>query len=173
MGNDRPLSIVMETWKSPELQLVVLSIRKHPQLGERTQKLLNIIRTEPPAALFQPPPDFTVVDDPVGNGPTSADGVFRIGGDVSAPAVISKIEPQYSQEALHAKLSGAVLLSIVVGEDGLPRDIRVVRPLGFGLDEKAIEAVMAWRFQPGMKDGHPVPVRAQVQVNFRLLDKKP
>ena len=64
-----------------------------------------------------------------------------------------------------------MLLSIVVDVDGLPKDIKVVRPLGSGLDEKAIEAVEQWRFKPGMKDGKAVATRAQVEVNFRLLDK--
>jgi len=68
-----------------------------------------------------------------------------------------------------AKYSGTVLLSIVVDERGIPRDIRVVRPLGLGLDEKAIEAVRHWRFRPGMKNGRPVNVRATVEVSFRLL----
>jgi len=79
------------------------------------------------------------------------------------------VEPEYSDEARKAKYSGTVLLSIVVDERGIPRDIRVVRPLGLGLDEKAIEAVRHWRFRPGMKNGRPVNVRATVEVSFRLL----
>ena len=58
---------------------------------------------------------------------------------------------------------------IIVDEHGLPRDIRGIKALGLGLDEKAIEAVQKWRFRPGMKDGHPVKTEAQVEVNFRLL----
>jgi len=88
---------------------------------------------------------------------------------VSAPVLVAKTEPEYSEEARKAKYSGEVLLSIVVDEHGIPRDIHVVRPLGLGLDEKAIEAVMKWRFRPGMKGGRPVATQAQVQVNFRLL----
>ena len=108
-----------------------------------------------------------------GFGPGSGGGVgggaYRVGGGVSAPALISKIEPEYSEEARKAKFQGAVILSIVVDERGVARDIRVVRTLGLGLDEKAIEAVQKWRFRPGVKDGRPVPVTAQVEVNFRLL----
>ncbi len=95
--------------------------------------------------------------------------VLRIGDGVSAPVLIHKVEPRYSKEARKAKYSGTVLLSIVVSSKGLPRDIKVVRPLGMGLDEKAIEAVSKWRFRPGMKDGRPVSVYAQVEVTFRLL----
>ncbi len=104
-----------------------------------------------------------------GSGGGMGGGVYRIGGDVSAPILINKVEPEYSEEARKAKYSGTVLLSIVVDANGLPRDIHVIRPLGLGLDEKAIEAVMKWRFRPGLKGGHPVATQAQVEVNFRLL----
>lgn len=63
-----------------------------------------------------------------------------------------------------------MLLSVVVGVDGVPGSIKVVKPLGLGLDEKAIEAVSQWRFRPGMKEGAPVPVQAQIEVTFHLLD---
>ncbi len=104
-----------------------------------------------------------------GSGGGMGNGVYRIGGDVSAPILVNKVEPEYSEEARKAKYSGTVLLSIVVDANGLPRDIHVIRPLGLGLDEKAIEAVMKWRFRPGMKGGRPVATQAQVEVNFRLL----
>ena len=105
--------------------------------------------------------------------PDSVGGaVYRAGGDVTAPLLVSKVEPAYSDEARKAKYSGTVLLSIVVDGRGVPRDIRVVRPLGLGLDEKAIEAVSKWRFNPGLKDGNPVPVRATIEVSFRLLDNQ-
>jgi TonB family protein len=104
-----------------------------------------------------------------GSGGGMGGGAYHIGGEVSAPTLISKSEPEYSEEARKAKYSGTVLLSIVVDVNGLPRDIKVVRPLGLGLDEKAIEAVMKWRFRPGMKGGRAVPVQAQVEVSFRLL----
>ncbi len=86
------------------------------------------------------------------------------------PQLISKVEPSYSAEALADKLSGSVLVSLIVGVDGVPSDIQIVKGLGEGLDEKAIEAVSQWRFKPGMKDGVPVAVKAQVNVNFRLLN---
>jgi protein TonB len=109
----------------------------------------------------------------VGYGPGSGagvgGGVYRIGGGVSAPQLLFKVEPEYSEEARKAKFQGTVVLYVVVDEKGYPRDLRVVRPLGLGLDQKAIEAVQKWRFKPGLKDGHPVPVAAQIEVNFRLL----
>jgi protein TonB len=111
--------------------------------------------------------------DGTGYGPGYGGGVnggaYQIGGEVSAPILISKIEPEYSEEARKAKYSGTVLLTVVVDQNGMPRDIRVVRSLGLGLDEKAIEAVQHWRFRPGLRHGKPVPVQAAVDVSFRLL----
>ena len=98
----------------------------------------------------------------------SSDSVFRIGGDVSAPRLTYKVEPEYSEEALKAKHEGTVVLAIQVGEDGRAHNIRVIRSLGLGLDEKAIQAVQEWKFVPGKKDGIPVKVPANVEVNFRL-----
>ncbi len=96
-------------------------------------------------------------------------GAYTIGGDVAASILISKTEPEYSEEARKAKYSGSVLLTIVVDQNGVPLDIKVVRPLGLGLDEKAMEAVRHWKVRPGMKGGRPVAVQAQVEVTFRLL----
>lgn len=104
-----------------------------------------------------------------GHGGNFGGGAYRIGGGVSAPVPIYKPEPEYSEEARKAKFQGTVVLFIVVDEKGNPRDLKVIRPLGLGLDQKAIEAVTKWKFRPGMKDGHPVPVQATIEVNFRLL----
>jgi TonB family protein len=108
-------------------------------------------------------------------GPGDGDGgfgpaVWRVGsGGVSAPALLFKVEPEYSEEARKAKYQGTVLLSIVVDASGKAQNIRVARSLGLGLDEKAIEAVRKWKFKPGYKDGRPVAVVATIEVNFRLL----
>ena len=104
-----------------------------------------------------------------GSGGGFGGGAFKVGGGVSAPAVIFKVDPEYSEEARKAKYSGEVMLSVVVDSEGHARNVKVVKSLGMGLDEKAIEAVEKWRFKPGMKDGHPVNVLATIQVNFRLL----
>ena len=105
----------------------------------------------------------------VGTGGNMGGGAYRIGGGVSAPSILFKVEPEYSEEARKAKFQGTVLLFVVVDEHGNPRDIQVIRPLGLGLDQKAVEAVEKWKFTPGKKDGKPVPVQAQIEVNFRLL----
>jgi protein TonB len=108
-----------------------------------------------------------------GYGPGERGGwgssVYQPGGGVSAPRVLLKVDPEYSEDARKAKYQGTVLLSVIVDEHGIVRDIRVLRPLGLGLDQKAIEAVTQWKFRPGMKDGRPVAVQATIEVNFRLL----
>jgi TonB family protein len=93
---------------------------------------------------------------------------YKLSDGASAPVLIYHPEPEYSEEARHAKLEGTVMLSLVVDENGKAQDIRVTKPLGHGLDEKAVEAVKKWRFKPGMKDGKPVPVIASLEANFRL-----
>jgi TonB family protein len=94
-------------------------------------------------------------------------GIFRVGGSVSAPTVIFKIDPEYSEEALRERYSGAVMLTVVVDTEGRALDIHIVKSLGRGLDEKAIEAVEKWKFKPGMRGGQAVNVRATIEVNFR------
>jgi TonB family protein len=104
-----------------------------------------------------------------GEGGGIGGGLYRVGGGVSAPVPLFKVEPEYSEEARKAKFQGTVVLSIVVDEAGSPKNLKVVRALGLGLDEKAIEAVQKWRFKPAYKDGKAVAVMATVEVNFRLL----
>ncbi|MGO9254987.1 MAG: energy transducer TonB [Bryobacteraceae bacterium] len=96
-------------------------------------------------------------------------GSYAGPGPGSSPLLlISKREPEYSPEALKAKLQGSVLIRLVVDENGVPRDMKVLRGLGMGLDEKAIEAVSGWRFKPGTRAGHRIPTFAQVEVSFRI-----
>jgi TonB family protein len=103
-----------------------------------------------------------------GRGGGYGGGVFRVGGGVSAPRALDTPDPEYSEEARKAKYQGTCVLWLIVGPDGKPRDVKVARALGMGLDEKAIEAVRNWKFEPAMKDGKPVAVQINVEVNFRL-----
>ena len=103
-----------------------------------------------------------------GRGGGVGGGVFRVGGGVSAPKALYAPDPEYSEEARKAKYQGTCVLWLIVGPDGHPRDIRIARSLGLGLDEKAIEAVKQWKFEPAMKDGKPVAVQINVEVDFRL-----
>ncbi|MGA2336129.1 MAG: energy transducer TonB [Terriglobales bacterium] len=103
-----------------------------------------------------------------GHGGGTGGGAFHVGGGVSAPKAIYAPDPEYSEEARKVKHMGTVVLWLIVGPDGKPRDIRVARTLGLGLDEKAMEAVKNWRFEPAYKDGKPVAVQINVEVNFHL-----
>ncbi len=99
---------------------------------------------------------------------SAAPGVVRTGGDVTPPSLLQKKEPEYSEEARSAKLTGRVRLYAEIGPDGTARNIRAVERLGLGLDEQAIDAIRQWRFKPGAKNGQPVTVAATIEVNFRL-----
>jgi TonB family protein len=99
----------------------------------------------------------------------SSPGTYRVGGGVTAPVLTFKREPEYSEVARAAKYQGTVTLYVEVGPDGQAHNVRVLRGLGMGLDEKAIDAVSQWQFKPGLKNGVPVTVAASIEVNFRLL----
>ena len=104
-----------------------------------------------------------------GTGGNTGGGVYRVGGGVSAPVAIFTPEAEFSDEARRAKYQGVCLISLIVDAQGNPQNPRVVRPLGMGLDEKALEAVRKYKFKPAMKDGKtPVPVMMSIEVNFRL-----
>jgi protein TonB len=90
-------------------------------------------------------------------------------GGVTVPKVIYSVEPEFTDAARQAKHQGSVLIGIIVDAEGRVRDPKVINALGMGLDEKALAAVQQWKFKPGLKDGHAVPVYAQVLVTFRLL----
>ena len=80
-----------------------------------------------------------------------------------------KVDPDYSAKARQAKIEGVVVLSIDIDVTGHPVNPRVVHSLGYGLDEKAIEAVRKWKFEPARQDGKPIQLTVTVEVNFRLL----
>jgi periplasmic protein TonB len=104
-----------------------------------------------------------------GEGGGVGGGVYKVGGGVTAPSLLYKVEPEYSEEARKAKYQGVVVLYVEVDPTGKAVNPRVVRSLGLGLDEKAIDAVRKWKFRPGYKDGKAVTVAATIEVNFRLL----
>jgi TonB family protein len=114
-----------------------------------------LLECRPPAATT---PDASSPERPV-----------RVGTDITPPALLFKMEPEYSEEARQAKSQGNLTLSLIIEPDGKPSDIRIVQGLGLGLDEQAIAAVMQWRFKPGTRNGKPVRVATQIVVSFRLL----
>ena len=104
----------------------------------------------------------------MGEGGGFGGGVYRVGGGVSAPDLIYGPDPEFSEEARKAKYQGTVVVKCVVGPDGRVRDARVQRALGMGLDEKALEAIHKYRFNPAKKDGQPVAVMVSIEINFHL-----
>ncbi|MEO8725887.1 MAG: energy transducer TonB [Acidobacteriaceae bacterium] len=103
-----------------------------------------------------------------GRGGNTGGGVFRVGNGVSAPEVIRQVDPEFSEEARKAKYQGVVVLQAVVDQSGHTTNIKVIRGLGLGLDEKAVEALRKWLFKPAQKDGHPVAVMSNFEINFHL-----
>ena len=103
-----------------------------------------------------------------GSGGGTGGGVYHVGGGVSPPTVISSVDPEYSDEARRAKYTGIVVVSLIVDTQGNPQHVSVVRRLGMGLDEKAVEAVRQYKFKPAMYQGHAVPVEVNIEVNFQI-----
>lgn len=105
-----------------------------------------------------------------GSGGGTGGGVYDVGNGVTEPKLIREVKPQYTADAMRAKVQGEVELEAVVNPDGSVDRIRVTRSLDrtFGLDEQAIKAVRQWRFVPGMLKGQPVPVRVSVVLDFTL-----
>jgi TonB family protein len=159
-----------------------LILRDHTEAMDATSDLHSIDTTT--VTSFERDPEFrpevfefsiptgTMEDQGPQQGsdePVPIDGVYPMGIRVSYPRLVSKVEPSYTEEARESRLSGLVLVSLEVGRDGKPQNMKVVRGLGHGLDEKAIESVRQWYFDPGMADGVPVAVGPlTVAVNFRL-----
>jgi TonB family protein len=122
---------------------------------------VSLIALQPSGKDVQSRP--TTPANPGGNG------VFRVGNNVTPPVLVSKTEPEYSEEARRAKYQGTAMLYVQIDPSGGATHIRVIKSLGLGLDRKAVEAVAKWKFQPGYKEGKPVTVEATIEVNFRLL----
>jgi TonB family protein len=104
-----------------------------------------------------------------GSGGGSGGGPYRPGvNGVSRPELVYSTDPEFSDEARKARYQGSVLVGIILGADGIPKNLHIVRALGMGLDEKALESVKLWRFKPAMKDGKAVPVEMTVEVDFHI-----
>lgn len=104
-----------------------------------------------------------------GQGAGTGGGVYSVGGNVSQPIPIYKPDPPYSEEARKAKYQGTCMVLVVINAQGNVTSAQVVKPLGMGLDQNAVKAVKTWKFKPAMRNGVPVPVRALIQVTFRLF----
>lgn len=177
VGNDQPISIVKEYWYSPQLGINLSVKRVDPRHGTEIFNVTDISQAEPDPKLFIVPGGFRVVDERSksrGRAQGSVEkyeippGVYRVGNGVTPPKPIYHPNPEYSEEARKAKYQGTVVLWIIVDPQGQPQDIRVVRSVGKGLDEKAVEAVRKWRFEPAKLKGQPVAVQINTEVTFKL-----
>ena len=124
------------------------------------------------AAAFPRPatsPECKSVNEPV-QAPKFVDGAYMAGsGGIGVPSCVGCRQPSYSDQARSAKISGTVVLHLIVTAKGRAANIEVQRALGYGLDEKAVKAVQKWRFKPAIgPEGKPVPVWTDLEVNFRI-----
>lgn len=185
LGNDRPLSIVTEYWYSPELRLNLLTTRNDPRHGQQTVHVTELVMAEPDSALFDIPSDYKLVTEPgplqqaQGSGApdqnspvlsSTNSGIPRAGvNGVSVPKCVYCPNPNFSEEARAAKVQGVVVLQITVMPDGHAENIAVLKKAGYGLDQKAVEAVKTWRFKPAIgPNGAPVASVVPIEVTFRL-----
>ena len=99
----------------------------------------------------------------------AGDQIRRIGGDVSAPLIVYKVDPEFTEQARKAKAQGVVLVNLVVDRSGKPTNVHVIRGVGHGLDKEAVDAVSQYRFRPAEEYGKPVPVALNVEVNFQIF----
>lgn len=170
--------------KNPDPTLIVEPTVVAPQLANLPS--LNLLNIGDPQGIPGPPSSGGGVGGGIGDGTGRGvgsgrgpgvgpgegggygGGVLRVGGGVSAPTILHKVDPQYSEEARKARYQGTVILEAIVQKDGTVQIVRVVRSLGFGLDEKAIEALRQWKFNPAKQNGVPVPVALNIEVNFNL-----
>jgi protein TonB len=105
-----------------------------------------------------------------GSGGGTGGGVYRPGSGVSAPELVRELKPNYTLDAMRAKLQGLVVLECVVLTDGTVGDVKITKSLdkAFGLDDEAIKTVKQWRFLPGRRFGEPVPVYVTIELAFTL-----
>jgi len=105
-----------------------------------------------------------------GTGGGTGGGAYRPGNGVTLPRVLHEVKPQYTSDAMRAKIQGTVLIECIVQPDGSVTDVHVVRSLDptFGLDQEAVKAARAWRFAPGLRMGEPVPVQISIELTFTL-----
>jgi TonB family protein len=175
-----------ESWYSLDLKNTVSLLRKLPHGEVQDLHLVITSRTEPEPSTFVIPDGFSVQDDRrpnvgapnsplsntsmgIGSGTGTNPGVRRVGGAVSAPVLVHSVNPAYSEEARAARFGGTVTVNFRVDEQGNTTHVRVLRGVGMGLDEKAVEAVKQYKFKPAMEDGKPVEVELNAEVKFQIF----
>jgi TonB family protein len=105
-----------------------------------------------------------------GWGGGTGGGAYRPGSGIENPVVLREVKPQYTADAMRAKIQGVVVVECIILPDGTVGDVQVVKSLDptFGLDQEAVKAAKQWRFAPGKKQGQPVPVLVTIELAFNL-----
>lgn len=135
--------------------------------GNKTLSLrLRSVPTQSLETAIQPPAEAVFAEDDTSW--KDPDRVYHVRDGVSPPIVLNNVEAAFTDAARNAKYDGQAVLTLIVDEHGLPEDLKVVRPLDYGLTGKAVEAANRYRFKPAMKNGQPMPVLITVVVNFKL-----
>ena len=160
--------VTVESWTSPDLKLRLLEKIDDPQGTDRVRTVTQLQRGEPDAGLFKLPEGMVAESATrVANSPD----LYKIGGDVTAPIALFTPEPEFTEQARKAKVSGNVLIGLRIEADGRTSSLRVIRGMGYGLDEKALEAVSKYKFRPAMRAGVPVAVEINIEVNFKIYQR--
>ncbi len=103
------------------------------------------------------------------DGSNAPDAIYdSLGSGVTAPRAVYAPDPQYTDHARKKKINGTVIVSMIVGSDGVVRDPKVIKSLDKELDKQALLAVSGWKFEPATKDGKPVAFRTKVETQFRI-----
>jgi TonB family protein len=137
-------------------------------------KVVTAMAVAAPVAVAPPPPPPVPPQAAINvdrGAPAEFNGVpvRRVGGGVTAPVVVFVSNPEYTKEAKKAGFKGIVLINLIVDTNGMPQNVHVLRSVGMGLDQKAVDAVKQYRFKPAMEGGKPVPVELNVEVNFQIF----
>jgi TonB family protein len=157
--------------KIVEIQIGLAS--EHPDLKEIVSAM-NAVFLEPGESIREVVPDFwrdyfDQLDGQPRSVRHSTEPVYVVKpGEISPPRQTYAPSPEFSEDAPRAKYQGSLTLSLVVDASGATRDIEIASPLGLGLDEKAVASVSTWKFEPAKKDGEPVAVKIEVEVDFHL-----
>ena len=146
----------------PAAQTILLYLEESAPEYEAASRRLLLARVRAALGLAPPPAKSPPVAEPRFEHPV------RVGGDVTRPELLSRVDPEYTWEARRARIQGVVIVEVVIDTAGRVTDVKVLKPLPMGLDRAAVAAVKRWTFRPAMYQGKPVAVHYNLTVNFRL-----
>jgi len=154
-ADDRAADLVPDYWK-PCFGAQTTAVRK----CHMSPRIAPLFRFASPLQPSSPPPDLTPASD--------SQGVFAVGKGITPPHAVHAPDPEYSKEARRERVQGILIISLVVDKLGQPSDIKLISPIGYGLDEKAMDLVKTWKFEPGRRGSEPVATYATIEVAFHL-----